>query len=255
MDSTIKIKPRYRCKHCNKCYTRKVYFNRHVAACELISKTPKERRGDDEAACDVPSVAKMYDMILALSARNKVLEERVEELTKWAAIRKKRLHVVQWLNDNYKETTCFSDYIAEFVIDVSHFNLVIKYDYCDGIFCILKKMFPVDEEERLPIMAFDQKDNTLFIKKVDGWHQFTIEEYQLFVGGIAKKIMGHFVDWQNANKHRISDENYQKTYTANIQKVLGGNYSSRNPNIIIRRNLYKYLKMNLKNVMQYEFSF
>jgi len=67
--------------------------------------------------------------------------------------------------------------------------------------------------------------------------------------------MGHFVDWQNANKHRIADESYQKTYTDNIQKVLGGNYSKRNPNMIIKRNLYKYLKMNLKNVMQYEFSF
>ena len=255
MSSTIKIKPIYRCKHCNKTYRRKIYFNRHVAACELLSKTSKERHDDDEAACDVPSMKKMYDMILALSARNRVLEDKVEELTKWAAIRKKRLHVVQWLNDNYQETCSFNDYICEFDIDKTHFELVTKYDYVDGIYCILKKMFPVDEESKLPIMAFDQKDNTLFIKKEDGWHQFAIEEYQLFIGGIAKKIMGHFVDWQNANKHRIADESYQKTYTDNIQKVLGGNYSKRNPNMIIKRNLYKYLKMNLKNVMQYEFSF
>ena len=255
MSNTIKIKPIYRCKHCNKTYRRKIYFNRHVAACELLCKTSKERHDDDEAACDVPSVKKMYDMILALSNRNRILEDKVEELTKWAAIRKKRLHVVQWLNDNYEETCSFNDYITEFEIDDSHFQLVTKYDYVDGIYCILKKMFPVDEESKLPIMAFDQKDNTLFIKKEDGWHQFSIEEYQMFIGSIAKKIMGHFVNWQNANKHRITDEAYQKTYTDNIQKVLGGNYSKRNPNMIIKRNLYKYLKMNLKNVMQYEFSF
>lgn len=255
MSTTIKIKPTYRCKHCNKSYRRKIYFNRHIAACELLSKTPKERKDDDETACDVPTLQKMYQMILALSSRNKELEEKVEELTKWAAIRKKRLHVVQWLNDNYQDTCTFQDYISKFDIDESHFKLVCKYDYVDGIFCILKKMFPVDEEAKLPIMAFDQKDNTLFIKKNDGWHQFAIEDYQFFIGAIAKKIMGHFVTWQNANQHRLSDESYQNEYTQNIQKVLGGNFSNRNPNIIIRRNLYKYLKMNLKNVMQYEFSF
>lgn len=255
MATSIKIKPTYRCKHCNKTYRRKIYYNRHIAACELLSKTSKERHDDDEAACDVPPIKKMYEMILALSSRNKSLEDKVEELTKWAAIRKKRLHVVQWLNDNYKDIPIFDDYVKSFDITETHFNLVTKYDYVDGMFCILKQLFPVDEESKLPIMAFDQKENTLFIKKSDGWHQFAIEDYQFFIGSIAKKIMGHFVNWQTANTHRLADENYQKEYTSNIQKVLGGNYSKRNPNIIIRRNLYKYLKMNLKNIMQFEFSF
>ena len=41
MNTTIKIKPIYRCKHCNKTYRRKIYYNRHVAGCEILSKTSK----------------------------------------------------------------------------------------------------------------------------------------------------------------------------------------------------------------------
>ena len=54
--------------------------------------------------------------------------------------------------------------------------------------------------------------------------------------------MGHFVDWQIANKHRIADEAYQKTYTDNIQKVLGGNYSKRNPNMLLKETYINILK-------------
>ena len=179
----------------------------------------QERHDDDEAACDA-LMLKMYDMILALSARNRVLEDKVEELTKWAAIRKKRLHVVQWLNDNYQETCSFNDYICEFEIDKTHFELVTKYDYVDGIYCILKKMFPVDEESKLPIMAFDQKDNTLFIKKEDGWHQFAIEEYQMFIGSIGKKYR-HFVNYRMVINIVMLTKLIKK-HIQTIFKVLGG---------------------------------
>ena len=121
-------------------------------------------------------------MILALSNRNRILEDKVEELIKRQL--SERNYVVQWLNDNYQETCSFNDYITEFEIDDSHFQLVTKYDYVD-VFTVFLKNVSVDEESKLPIMAFDQKDNTLFIKKEDGCINFQLKNIDV-IGSIAK---------------------------------------------------------------------
>jgi len=36
---------------------------------------------------------------------------------------------------------------------------------------------------------------------------------------------------------------------------MGGKHTVDQQNSIIHKNLYKYLKMNLKNIIQYEFSY
>ena len=250
-----KGKAKYSCPCCMRKYVVKAYFDRHVAACELVHQTKKERKQDIEALADTPNHRQLYEMVLALSLRNKELEEKIIGLEKWANIRKKRLHVKDWLDENYKDVTSFDAVIYELRITKEHFETICEYDYIEGITMILKEYLPLENERDLPIKAFDQKDNVLFVKKEDGWETMSPAELNQVITRIAKKIMDHFVEWQEINKGLTDQNKYQDLYVDRLQKVLGSNFKKDQIFTKIRRNMYKHLKMNLKNVVQFEFMF
>ena len=72
---------------------------------------------------------------------------------------------------------------------------------------------------------------------------------------LSKKIVDEFVKWQEENKHRLKEESFSIEFTENVQKAMGGPYSIEKQHSKIKTNLYKYLKMNLRNIIQYEFTF
>ncbi len=250
-----KCKTKYSCSFCMRKYVVKTYFDRHVATCELVHKTKKERNQDMEALADTPDHRQLYEMVLALSLKNKELEEKIAGLEKWANIRKKRLHVKDWLDENYKDVASFDVVIDELRITKNHFEIVCEYDYIEGITMILKEYLPLENEADLPIKAFDQKDNVLFVKNDNGWETMSPNELNQVITGIAKKIMDHFVQWQETNKDKTKQDRYQDLYVDRLQKVIGGNFKKDQIFTKIRRNIYKHLKMNLKNVVQFEFMF
>lgn len=246
---------KYSCPCCMRKYVVKTYFDRHVAACELVHKSKKERQQDIEALSDTPDQRKLYEMILALASKNRELEEKIASLEKWANIRKKRLHVKDWLDENYQNVVSFDCIIDEMRITKDHYELICEYDYIEGITMILKQLFPLENEADLPLKAFDQKDNVLFIKQEDGWETMNPSKLNNVIAVIAKKAMDHFVKWQEENRDKTDQERYQDLYMDKLQKILGSNFKRDQIFTRIRRNMYKYLKMNLKNVVQFEFMF
>ena len=102
-------------------------------------------------------------------------------------------------------------------------------------------MFPLDTGRPLPIQAFDQKDNTLFVKNDDGWNTMSATELEGIVASISKQLMTKFVSWQEANKHRIYQDSYTEEYMDVLQKMIG-NCKGESSLLKIKRNLYKHLK-------------
>ena len=241
------------CPNCLKEYKIKVYYDRHVSACELLQKSTAQRNDDVEANADIPDPRKLYEMLLALAVKNKALEEKVEELSKYVAVKKKRLHVKDWLDQNYSDIQTFDSFMSKKTITDNDYKDVCKYDYLEGISMILKKMFPLESESSLPIRAFDQKDNAFFVKTDDGWNTMSTTELEGIISSIGKQLITRFVAWQEANKHRLTQDSYTEEYMETLQKMLGSNYSSESVVVKIKRNLYKHLKTNLKSVIQLEF--
>lgn len=245
----------YHCKTCGRKYVRKVYLDRHEAGCSLMRKTKEERHAEIEKNSDTPSMPKMYDMLLALAKRNQELEAKVDELSKWAALKKKRLHIVEWLNEHYASVITFDRHMSACHVTPSDYDSVTKFDYVEGVSAILRRWFPVDEESSLPIKSFDQKDSTFFIKTDEGWRSLETRELSGIISDIGRRVMNHFVSWQESNKHRMTTDEYASEYTTKLQKSLGTNFTQEQIITRLRRSLYKYLKMNLKSVYQFEFTF
>lgn len=243
---------RHECPYCFRTYKLKVYYDRHISACELLQKS-NMRRDDDDVIADIPDSRKLYEMVIALAVKNKALEEKMEELSKYVSVKKKRLNVKEWLDQNCSNIRSFASFMSKKTITTDDYKDVCKYDYLEGIIMILKKMFPLDSDNSIPIRAFDQKDNTLFVKNDDGWNTMSTIELEGIISSIGKQLMKMFVVWQEANKHRLSQDSYTEEYMDTLQKMIGSNFNNDIVVVKIKRSLYKHLKTNLKNVIQNEF--
>ena len=244
---TMSIKRVYECVCCFRRYKSKVYYDRHVSACELLHKSRHQRADELEMIGDIPDARKLYEMVLALAMKNKVLEEKIDAITKCVDVKPKRVHAKEWLNQNYCEVQTFDSFMSKKTITACDYTAVCKYDYIEGIIMILKKMFPIELETSLPLKAFGQKENTLFVKNDDGWNIMSNIELEGVVASIGKQLMTRFVEWQESNKHRLSEDSYVEEYMNTLQKMLGTNYKSDSVLLKIKRGLYKHLRITANN--------
>ena len=83
----------------------------------------------------------------------------------------------------------------------------------------------------------------------------TGEQFERLIGSISKQLINELTKWQNENMDKMNRDDFGIIYATNVQKVLGGSMPRDQLYSKIRRGLFKYLKMNLRNIIQYEFSF
>ena len=245
----------YTCKHCQRGYKRKLYYDRHVLACQMLSKDPKTLKQEAQERADTPTVRQLYDLVLELGIKYAKMEKKLDELSKWADSKKRKLCVVDWLNDNCIPNEGFYAWKDAIDLEMRHLDILFEHDYVNGMLYILQELLPLASEAAIPIKAFDQKENTLFIYQDDGWIVMSPSEFDSLLGGLSKTVMGFFVKWQEANKHKLNRDDFSVTFTENVQKAIGGNFTKEQIHSRIRRGLYKHLKMNLRNIVQYEFTF
>ena len=250
----------YNCKYCNRTYKLKPNYDKHYLLCDTLNKTriskgknTKENNADDY----VPSMRDMFTLILELTAKNSRLEQKIEELSKWAESKKKKLNVIDWLNEKYTKNIKYTEWLAGINITRNHLEAVFKSDMATGCYEILQSLLSVDmTDEIMPIKAFDQKENLLFIYNDDNtWEILSQTMFANLMNILSKKIITEFLKWQTENKSKMRQDEFSYTYARNVQKIMGGNLTQEQIHMRVKRELYNYLKMNLRNVVEYEFSF
>ena len=253
-----KIKSNYKCPYCSKCYTRKFYYNKHVEVCKIIinnTKTARERILEQQETTDTPTIRELYELVMYLSQRLTNFENSLNKVKQWTETRKRNLNIIDWLNNNYSITLDFHTWKDNININRVHLDTIFQHGHIQGIIYLFHEFLPLNNEANLPIKAFDQKDNTLFIYEDAQWRVLTITELEALIQVIAKKILNEFVIWQNETKHLMTDEKFVDTYLQNARTVMGTALSKDKIITSIRRDLYKHLNLNLRNIIQYEFSF
>jgi hypothetical protein len=261
----------YRCKYCTRIYKLKKNYDKHYLFCDTLNKSMGTREpgtrepgtrepGTRDLKDYVPSMRDMFTLILELTAKNSQLEQKVDELSKWAESKKKKLNVIDWLNEKYTTNIKYTDWLAEINITRNHLELVFKSDMVNGCNEILQSLLETNEnnntENNKPIKAFDQKENVLFIyNDTNQWEILQPPMFAKLINILSKKILTEFINWQTENKAKMYQDDFSYMYARNLQKIMGGNLTQEQINTRIKRDLYNYLKMNLRNVVEYEFSF
>lgn len=77
------------CIYCGKGYKTRTCLEKHILLCEIIYKGKKGPLRVEEH--DIPSQARLFQMLLELGQKYNRLEEKVEEMNKWVVQKKKKL--------------------------------------------------------------------------------------------------------------------------------------------------------------------
>ena len=243
----------YKCLYCNKAYKVKQNHDRHYLVCDLLYKTARERANEERGL--LPSQQVMYNALIDLTGKYSLLEKKVDELMKWTESRKRKLNILDWLNEKYPNALEFSDWLLGVQVERSHLDVVFKSDYING----MVKLIEFNLDNLSALRAFDQKENLLFIVSEAGeddkkWKVMESEEFIRLINVMNKKLMGEFITWQKENKERMYEEEFSTIYASNVQKLMCASLSQEQIHSRIKRELYKNIKMNLKNVIEYEFN-
>jgi hypothetical protein len=243
---------KYTCSSCRRDYRSKIYYNRHVSVCELMSKSVKDRQIENEERDDTPTIRVLYDVILELTNKIINMEKKIKDLSKWADLKKKKINMVEWLNENHStERKNWKDFLLEIKVERSHLEHLFKTDYTSGILKVLQDFLPTDQT----IKAFDNKVNILFVYCDENkWSILTDHMFQELINIVVKQLLNEFVIWQTENADRMDQDDFAIKYAMNVKKMMGGSLTREQVYTKVKLDLYKYLKVNIKNIMEYEFT-
>jgi len=245
------------CPHCQRSYQRKLYYDRHVGVCQLLSKSKRERTLEIEEQDDTPSVRDLYLAVMEMTEKYSQLEQKFAELSKYAAIKKQKLNIIDWLNTNYNSrATDYQMWFNTIQVQYEDLDRLFKTDYIGGVGLMLQKLLPLEDDTR-PLRAFAGKDSVFYVYRQteNRWDIMDGETFTKMMHLFDKQFMVAFVQWQNENKHRMHLDDFSETYTKNAKKIMGGNSTREQLYSRIKKELYTYLRSELPTILEYEVTF
>lgn len=250
IDNTYKLINPYKCGFCGRGYQRKIYYSRHVAICELMCKSTKERRLENQECDDTPSLRNLYDVILEMAIKMSAMEQKMTETSKWVDSKKRKINIIDWLNKSHNNgVSTIEDLIMKVKVERRHLEYLFKEDYTGTITFILQELLP-SEQDSNPIKAFEHKPNTLFAyvkehsdsSSINKWIIMPDELFQQMINVITKQLLDEFIVWQKENTHKMDQDDFAIKYANNARKIMGGSLTREQIYSRVKLDLYKYLK-------------
>ena len=232
------------CVNCQKKYTRKSTFDKHLVLCDFINSSKRGRRLIIEEEDDVP-YNKLVAIVQELSLKYSKLETKMDEMQKWVDTKKKKVDIITWLNANANATKIKYD---EWYKNI---NVTIDTSFENSIFQIFLEIL----QENLTvksIQCFNQKPHTFYICE-DGWRKMLPDDLMRLLRNIQFKLTRKLGEWKDTIPNYEDNDKMVELYNKTLYKLLTYN-EDMNINKI-KLGLYNYLKVDLKNVYEFEFEF
>lgn len=278
----------YVCSKCSKKYKIKTNYDKHLLMCNLMSKTVKERRIENINIDNTPSTKELYSIILRLSNKCEMMERKIEKLTDSYNKEKKKINVIEWLNNQKNnidnddnsdsdndnngvkinnKNPIFSKWIETVNINEDDMESVVNNNFMDGLKHIIKRLVRENEDYGItfPIKAFEQKEGLFYIYDIINidngnnfekkWIIMSAENLNILFSKITKGLIKQIRLWKDNNINKMSEEGFAKVYANNIKKVTGGDVPIQTQQLKFRKYLYNIIKINIKNIIEYEYEF
>ena len=252
----------FRCKKCDKKYYRQTAYDKHIIWCSNNdSPTPLlnsiiEKNEQKKIVTSTLNGLPLQEIVVELINCNIKLRKDVEELKKWVQTKKRKINILEWLNENPGSNpiqTNYKDYMVNLIVSRKDLEIVFNTDLITGVQDILEKYF--SENDMAPFQSFDQKDNLIYAYTENSkWELLLNDDFNKMIFKITKQFLTEFQRWKEENEDKLYTDHFSTIVIQNTKKVIGGNISLEKQQDKIHRNLYKYFKKNLQNTIEYEFS-
>jgi hypothetical protein len=265
-------KPQYFCGYCNKHYVMKSAYNNHLLKCKFVSFSSKQHNYENENENENEnknenqnisidslkknmSINNLFAIVLLLYNKYEKMESDYNELKKYVAIVKNKINITDYLNQHYSSCAGITSFLDSLIFNQETLDKIFKYDYVDGILNILIDTI-ADLNSRqivIPIKCFSVKENVLYIFECGTWTIMDDTSLRKFIKYFDKKLLIQFLIWKNDVEKVLDPDTFGEIYIQNMKKVIGANFEKKNPAFMIKSRLYKHLKVDLKNIVHYDF--
>ena len=251
----------FQCKICNKKYYREKTYNKHILYySKRDTYTPFLDHIKEKNDIEFENFT-LKEVVTELVKSNIKLRKDMEELKKWIQKKKKKMNIIEWLNENLRSNPSekpiqnYKEYMSDLIITRKELEIVFKLDLIDGIGVILENYIKKHSNTKeIPFQSFDQKDNIIYVYSENmQWEVMCKENFNNIIFSISKQILKEFGKWKQDNEDKLCRDDFSTIFIQNTKKVIGGDIPLEKQQNKIHKNFYKYLKKNLQNIIQYEF--
>uniref|UniRef100_A0A6C0DW56 C2H2-type domain-containing protein n=1 Tax=viral metagenome TaxID=1070528 RepID=A0A6C0DW56_9ZZZZ len=259
-------KPQYFCGYCNKHYVMKSAYNNHLLKCKFVSFSSKQHNYENENENENQNISidslkknmsinNLFAIVLLLYNKYEKMESDYNELKKYVAIVKNKINITDYLNQHYSSCAGITSFLDSLIFNQETLDKIFKYDYVDGILNILIDTIADLNSQQIviPIKCFSVKENVLYIFDCGAWTIMDDTSLRKFIKYFDKKLLIQFLIWKNDVEKVLDPDTFGEIYIQNMKKVIGANFEKKNPAFMIKSRLYKHLKVDLKNIVHYDF--
>ena len=254
------------CVYCGKGYKSRTGYEKHAILCELIDRTKKKKklRILDEVDEVMPSNRQMYQMLLELSQKYINLEKKMEDMSKFVVKQKKKINILEWLNNNLIPAYVFDELSSKITTTNQTIELLLNNTFHD----ILNDMFELNiyknnelcGDNMYPLFSLTQKPNTLYYyttTQVQGqyeWRELTRDKLVWFLNIIHMKITKLFTEWKKIHRQEITENDSKSTICDKATiKLMSQSFKEDKYYTKVKSLLYNKMKCDMKTLIEYEF--
>lgn len=239
---------------CSICLTQKhtkSAFNEHFAWCSRIHTSNKENIAEIDAHEKPLSIQQLSILIRQLACENDVLKKEISKLKQNGNIQRRRM-IDEWLEmDINRPSHTYSEWLKTIIAKREYVLIAMKSDLRDGIKACLENAFT----EKMPIRAFTQKPNTLYIYDImeEGskpkWRIISTIEMNKMILILSHRFLNEYMNWEDENADEIeNDESLKKKQIDYLTNVNGGKITMDTRINDIKRWIFMKIQENIKNV-------
>ena len=253
------------CEFCGKCYKTIVNLNKHILLCEVVNRCVNKPVTIDKSVNEnLPSQETMYKIIESLAMKYNKLEEKMEQLQKWVDKKKKKINIIEWLNENDKINPLydFDSIMDKLNITQTAVDFLFTNSFYDTINEILSNYYNNHNQENntIPLFAFNQKANLIYVfNKHDGqnsWKEISKDQLVDFLDKIQTKITRCLKEWKKINEDKVRNDNkYSELYSKTIIKIMDVKFNNETTITRYKSLLYNKIKVDMKSLIEYEYEF
>jgi hypothetical protein len=247
------------CYNCGKNYKTRLYLDRHLVLCEIYYKSrnnskskSNQNQNENEEEIIVPSQKRLYQIILELSLKCNKLENKVNELSKFMTKKLKKIDVLDYLNTSVinKPNIIFENITELIKVSESDIEYFFNNSYLDTMNHILSKKIYNNEELELPVKAFIQKPNNIYIfdktnENINCWQIMPREKLIRFLNIIQLKISKAFSEWRKNNLEYKDDDKLIILYDKTFSKLMTPEFKLETIYNKYYNNFYNKIKKEL----------
>lgn len=253
----------YVCHICNKKYQREKCFRSHVSICEFKSRTKKERDEEINSYDDIPSKKDLFIQIVFLTKELEKVKSELEIVKRTQGVRKNKVSIISWLNDNYKPEITLRDIVRNIVVTKEDFYKLQHHKTKTVYVEIIKKYLVENIDKRLPLCSFPQSvdcvyvytdniDSTLMHKPSEHgsesrmmWTNISEIFIQSIISSIEEKMLKRFNEWETEMEEKIyENEEISEQYSVYVSAIIG----KSNKNIV--SEITRYMKPKLYQLLK-----